>query len=69
MRVPCPSRPAIDRRLKRSPGLKIHRRGVATQDNADPRISPGSFVVQRPLDVGQIDHTPMAIVVVDDLYR
>lgn len=29
LRVPCPSRPAIDRRLKRSPGLKVHRRGVA----------------------------------------
>jgi putative transposase len=29
LRVPCPSRPSIDRRLKRSPGLKVHRRGVA----------------------------------------
>jgi putative transposase len=28
LRVPCPSRPAIDRRLKRSAGLKVHRRGV-----------------------------------------
>ena len=69
LRVPCPSRPAIDRRLKRSPGLKVHRRGVAAPGNADPRISPGSFVVQRPLDIVQIDHTPMDIVVVDDLYR
>lgn len=69
LRVPCPSRPAIDRRLKRAPGLKVHRRGIAAPGNADPRISPGSFVVQRPLDVVQIDHTPMDIVVVDDLYR
>ena len=69
LRVPCPSRPAIDRRLKRSPGLKVHRRGVAAPGNADPRISPGSFVVQRPLDIVQIDHTPMDIVVGDDLYR
>lgn len=68
-RVPCPSRPAIDRRLKRSAGLKVHCRGVAAPGNADPRISPGSFVVQRPLDVVQIDHTPIDIVVVDDLYR
>lgn len=67
--VPCPSRPAIDRRLKRSSALMVHRRGVATPGNADPKISPGSFVVQRPLDVVQIDHTPMDIVVVDDLYR
>ena len=69
LRVPCPSRPAIDRRLKRSSGLKVHRRGVAAPGNADPKISPGSFIVQRPLDVIQIDHTPMDIVVVDDLYR
>ena len=69
LKVPCPSRPAIDRRLKRSAGVKVHRRGVAPPGNADPRISPGSFVVQRPLDVVQMDHTPMDIVVIDDLYR
>ena len=69
LRAPCPSRPAIDRRLKRSAGLKVHRRGVAAPGNADPRISPGTFVVEHPLDVVQIDHTPMDIVVVDDLYR
>ena len=68
LRVPCPSRPAIDRRLKRSSGLKVHRRGVAAPGNADP-MSPGSFIDQRPLGVVQIDHTPMDIVVVDDLYR
>jgi len=69
LRVACPSRPAIDRRLKRSVGLKVHRRGVAAPGTADPRISPGTFVVHRPLDVVQIDHTPMDIVVVDDLFR
>lgn len=69
LRVPCPSRPAIDRRLKRAPGLQVHRRGMAAPGNADPKISPGSFVVQRPMDVVQIDHTPMDIIVVDDLYR
>ena len=68
-RVPYPSNPAIDRRLKCSPALKVHRRGVAAPGTADPRICPGSFVVQRPLDFVQIDHTPMDIVVVDDLYR
>ena len=67
--MPCPSRPAIDRRLKRAKGVKVHRRGVAAPGSADPRISPGSFIVSRPLDVVQIDHTPMDIVVVDDLYR
>ena len=51
LHVPCPSRPAIDRRVKRSSGLKVHRRGVATPGNADPKISPGSFIVQRPPDV------------------
>ena len=69
LRVASPSRPAIDRRLKRTAGVRVHRRGVAAPGNADPRISPGSFVVRRPLDVVQIDHTPMDIVVVDDLYR
>jgi putative transposase len=67
--VPCPSRPAIDRRIKRTGEVKVHRRGVSAPGTADPRISPGTFVVQRPLDVVQIDHTPMDIVVVDDLYR
>jgi len=69
LEVPCPSRPTIDRRLKQSAGVKVHRRGVTPPGNADPRISPGSFVVERPLDVVQIDHTPMDIVVVDGLYR
>jgi putative transposase len=69
LRVPCPSRPAVDRRLKGCAGVKVHRRGMAPPGAADPRTSPGSFVVQRPLDVVQIDHTPMDIVVVDDLYR
>ena len=69
LRAPCPSRPAIDRRLKRTAGVRVHRRGVAAPGNADPRISPGPFIVRRPLDVVQIDHTPMDIVVVDDLYR
>jgi putative transposase len=66
--VPCPSRPAIDRRLKGA-NVRVHRRGVAAPGTADPKISPGTFVVQRPLDVVAIDHTPMDIVVVDDLYR
>lgn len=42
---------------------------MAAPGNADPKISPGSFIVHRPLDIVQIDHTPMDIVVVDDLYR
>ena len=45
LHVPCPSRPAIDRRARRSSGLKVYRRGVAAPGNADPTISPGSFVV------------------------
>jgi putative transposase len=66
--IPCPSRPTIDRRLRRAK-VRVHRRGVATPGTADPKIAPGTFVVQRPLDVVAIDHTPMDIVVVDDLYR
>jgi hypothetical protein len=57
--IACPSRPAIDLRLKRTSGVKVRRRGVATPGNADPRISPGTFGVEHALDVVQIDHTPM----------
>lgn len=67
--ITCPSRPAIDRRLKRTGAVKVFRRGAAAPGNADPRISPGTFVVKHALDVVQIDHTPMDIIVVDDLYR
>ena len=62
------ARPLTDA-FRRSAGVKVHRRGVAAPGNADPAISPGSFVVRNPLDVVQIDYTPMDIVVVDDLYR
>ena len=44
LRVACPSRPAVDRRLKRAKGVKVHRRGVASPGTADPRISLGSFI-------------------------
>ena len=40
LRARCPSRPAIDRRLKRAKGVKVHRRGVAAPGTADPRITP-----------------------------
>jgi hypothetical protein len=69
LRAPCPSRPAIDQRLQRCAGVKVHHRGVAVPGTADPRISPGSFVAQRPLDVVKLDRTAIDIVVVDDLYR
>ena len=69
LQVEAPCRETIDGRLKRTVGVRVSRRGVAPPGNADPRISPGSFVVKKPLEVVQIDHTPMDIVVVDDLYR
>lgn len=52
LRVSCPS------------GMKVHRRSEAAPGNADPKIFPGSFNVQKPLDVVQIDHPPMDIIVV-----
>jgi putative transposase len=69
LRISAPSRPSIDRRLRRTSGVKVHRRGVAPPGEVDPFISPGSFTVRRPLDVVQIDHTTMDIEVVDSLYR
>ena len=68
-RIPIPSRPTIDRRLKRHPDLKVKRHGKAAAGSVDPRISPGTYAVEKPLDVVQIDHTTMDIVLVDDLYR
>lgn len=68
-RIPCPSRPTVARRLKLASGVRVKRRGVALPGSADPEISPGTFLVRRPLEVVQIDHTKMDITVVDDLYR
>ena len=50
LKVPCPSRPAIDRRLKRSAGVKVHRRGVVPPGNADPHISRPAFRQQGRLE-------------------
>lgn len=67
--IPCPSRPAIDLRVTQVSGSLVVRRGKARPGNADPTISPGTYRIRKPLDVVQIDHTTMDIVVVDDLYR
>ena len=69
LRVKAPTRPTIDARIKRKAGLTVMRRGKALSGESDPTISPGSLTVRRPLDLVQMDHTPMDIVVVDDLFR
>ena len=48
---------------------RVFRRGTVQPGPVDPKISPGTFHVVKPLAVVQIDHTPMDLVVVDDLYR
>ena len=66
-KIAVPTRRSIDRRLIREGVRNIERRNepVAT----DPPVVPGTFAVRRALDVVQIDHTKIDIIVVDDLYR
>jgi putative transposase len=47
LQVEAPCRDTIDARVKRAAGVRVCRRGVAPPGNADPRISPGSFVVKK----------------------
>ena len=69
LQTPCPSRPAVERRLRKAMSDRVFRRGTVQPGPVDPKISPGTFHVVKPLAVVQIDHTPMDLVVVDDLYR
>ena len=66
-RIGAPSRPSIDRRLRRMPQVQVRRRNAAPA--ARPLVAPGTFRVYRPLQVVQIDHTRADIMVVDALYR
>lgn len=65
-RIPCPTRRAIDRRIKRH-GINVRRRDA--RPAAKPATASGTHRVARPLDVVQIDHTKADILVVDNLYR
>lgn len=69
LKVLPPSRPAIDRRLRQTTGLIVERRDEALPGDSDPRVAPGTFHVRHPLDIVQIDHTPVDLIVVDDLFR
>ena len=62
-----PSRSAIDRRLQRlAPALVVRRR---VEDDRQTSTAAGTFIVRKPFDVVQIDHTKCDLLVVDDLYR
>jgi putative transposase len=65
--VSTPSRPSIDRRLHRlTPALVVRRK---VEDDRQTSTAAGTFVVRKPFDVVQIDHTKCDLFVVDDLYR
>ncbi|MFD2272607.1 helix-turn-helix domain-containing protein [Undibacterium arcticum] len=65
--VSTPSRPSIDRRLHRlTPALVVRRK---VEDDRQTSTATGTFVVRKPFDVVQIDHTKCDLFVVDDLYR
>ena len=51
---------------RRAITLRWHR---ALEMHAADRAPPGSYVVERPLDVVQIDHTVSDVIVVDNHYR
>ncbi len=56
--LPSPSRSTVMRRWVR-----------ALQAREADRAAPGTYRVQQPLDVVQIDHTVSDVIVVDELYR
>ena len=66
-KVPMPHRRSVDRRVKRFPDLGLVRRGDPLP--ASPKTAPGTLHVRRPLDVVQINHTRIDLVIVDELYR
>lgn len=66
-RVPAPTRRSIDRRLQRTPQVSVHRRDAAVE--VRPAVAPGTFRVNQPLEVVQIDHTKADVMVVDELFR
>ncbi|MBC7500584.1 MAG: transposase [Herminiimonas sp.] len=65
--LPTPSRSSIDRRLRRLvPALVVRRSG---EDDRQTSTASGTFIVRKPFEVVQIDHTKCDLLVVDDLYR
>lgn len=65
--IATPSRPSIDRRLHRlTPALVVRRK---VEDDRQTSTAAGTFVVRKPFDVVQIDHTKCDLFVVDALYR
>jgi putative transposase len=63
----APSRNAIDRRLRQLAPTLVVRRKV--EDHRQTSTAAGTFVVHKPFDVVQIDHTKCDLLVVDNLYR
>jgi putative transposase len=66
-RIDPPDRRSVDRRLQKEAPQLVIRRTPADTPTVKP--APGKFVVQQPLEVVQIDHTLIDVIVVDDLYR
>jgi putative transposase len=64
--VPPVSKRTVATRIERMYDPSLAQSGLI-----DPkkRATPGTFRVQRALEVVQIDHTPVDIIIVDELYR
>jgi putative transposase len=65
--IPPPSRRSVDRRLERQAPAMVARRNV--DDGRQTTAASGTFIVRKPFEVVQIDHTKCDILIVDDLYR
>lgn len=67
--LPPPTRPTIDRRLKKLNRAQVEgrRNGKAARERATAR--PGTFRVENPWDVWEIDHTLADVIIVDKVSR
>ena len=68
--VPCPSRKAIDHRLKNiHPAVLLAEREGTKAANDRTRPVTGSLQAEHPLQIVQVDHTKVDVFVVDEKHR
>jgi putative transposase len=69
-RLPCPSRTAIEKRLKTiDTRTLLHSREGLKAANDKTRPVTGSLIAEYPLQIIQVDHTKIDVFVVDEKHR